>query len=61
MDAQTGLILDFVLIHASEATSFVAMEKLGHEHLLDRLLDELSVEIAMMANDRHNGIIIHIG
>ncbi len=56
MEAQTGLILDFVLIHVSEATSSVAMEKVGCERLLDRLLEELSVEIALMATDRHNGI-----
>ena len=55
MDATSHAIVGMALVQVTEATSSVAMEKVGCKRTLDNLLDS-GVAVATMATDRHTGI-----
>ncbi|XP_063967630.1 uncharacterized protein LOC135157074 [Lytechinus pictus] len=54
IDLQSNKILGMSLVHVSEATSSVAMEKVGCRRVLDFLL--ASLDVSVFATDRHASI-----
>ena len=55
MHVSTHKILAMALVQVTEATSYVAMEKLGFRRTLDELL-QAGMEVSTVATDRHMGI-----
>ena len=55
MDMDTEKVVDFEVVQVSQATSSVAMEKLGFQTVIKRLLDN-NINIVQICTDRHVGI-----
>ena len=59
MDSATNLIVDYSLVHVSEAGSSVTMEKQGLNRYLDKLLAQ-GANTLPVATSRHNLRLKHL-